>query len=64
MACVKSFTHLKDRPNSTQALEMLQRIASLVAPIMRARGWVLPVLSEFFPSNPGLLGVPCVRLQA
>ncbi|KAG8827156.1 hypothetical protein FRC18_009925, partial [Serendipita sp. 400] len=29
----------------------------LVAPIMRARGWVLPVLSEFFPSNPGLLGM-------
>lgn len=54
---IKSYTHLKDRPHGDKALELLQRIASLVMPIMRARGWVLPVLSEFFPSNPGLLGM-------
>jgi hypothetical protein len=53
---VKSYTHLKDRPHGDKALQLLQRIASLVKPIMRAKGWVLPVLSEFFPSNPGLLG--------
>ncbi len=23
---------------------------------MRKRGWVLPVLAEFFPDNPNLLG--------
>ncbi|KAF5374890.1 hypothetical protein D9758_000541 [Tetrapyrgos nigripes] len=32
------------------------RIASLVKPIMRKHGWVLPALAEFFPDNPNLLG--------
>ncbi|EPQ60315.1 WLM-domain-containing protein [Gloeophyllum trabeum ATCC 11539] len=54
---VKSFTHLKDRPNADQALAMLQRVASLVKPIMRKHGWILPVLSEFFPESPNLLDV-------
>ncbi|KII93965.1 hypothetical protein PLICRDRAFT_411312 [Plicaturopsis crispa FD-325 SS-3] len=54
---VKSFTHLKDRPKADQALAMLQRIASLVKPIMRKHSWVLPVLSEFFPDDPNLLGL-------
>ena len=53
---VKSFTHLKDRPNANRALPLLQRVASLVKPIMRKHGWVLPVLSEFFPESPNLLG--------
>lgn len=53
---VQSFTHLKDKPNADKALHMLQRVASLVKPIMRKRGWVLPVLAEFFPDNPNLLG--------
>ncbi len=53
---VQSFTHLKDKHNANKALHMLQRIASLVKPIMRKRGWVLPVLAEFFPDNPNLLG--------
>ncbi|PVF92023.1 WLM-domain-containing protein [Serendipita vermifera] len=55
MSLVKSFTHLKDKPHGEKALEMLQRVASLVKPIMRKRGWTLPVLSEFFPSDPSLL---------
>ncbi|KAI0660666.1 WLM domain-containing protein [Cubamyces menziesii] len=54
---VKSFTHLKDRPNADRALPLLQRIASLVKPIMRKHGWVLPVLSEFFPESPNLLDI-------
>ncbi|KAI0699331.1 WLM domain-containing protein [Cerioporus squamosus] len=54
---VKSLTHLKDRPRADQALRILQRIASLVKPIMRKRAWVLPVLSEFFPESPNLLGL-------
>ncbi|KAL0951762.1 hypothetical protein HGRIS_008434 [Hohenbuehelia grisea] len=54
---VKSFTHLKDRPKADQALPMLQRVASLVKPIMRKHGWVLPVLAEFFPDNPSLVGL-------
>ncbi|CAL1694587.1 unnamed protein product [Somion occarium] len=52
---VKSFTHLKDRPKADEALPLLQRLASLVKPIMRKHGWVLPVLAEFFPESPNLL---------
>ncbi|KAJ3556711.1 hypothetical protein NM688_g1878 [Phlebia brevispora] len=54
---VQSFTHLKDRPNADKALPFLQRVASLVKPIMRKHNWVLPVLSEFFPESPNLLGL-------
>lgn len=53
---IKSFTHLKDRPKADEALRQLQRIASFVKPIMRKHGWVLPVLAEFFPESPNLLG--------
>lgn len=53
---VEAFTHLKNRPKSDQALPLLQRIASLVKPIMRKHKWKLPMLSEFFPDNPSLLG--------
>ncbi|KAJ6623161.1 WLM domain-containing protein [Mycena sp. CBHHK59/15] len=54
---VKSFTHLKGRPKAERALPMLQRIASLVKPIMRKHSWVLPVLSEFFPAQDNLIDV-------
>ena len=53
---VQSFTHLGNRPKSDHALSMLQRIASLVKPIMRKHSWTLPVLAEFFPESPNLLG--------
>jgi hypothetical protein len=53
---VLSYTHLKDRPRSDQALPMLQKVASLVKPIMRKHSWVLPVLSEFFPESQNLVG--------
>ena len=53
---VKSFTHLKDRPHADRALSMLQRVASLVKPIMRKHAWLLPALSEFFPESPNLVG--------
>ncbi|KAJ3890434.1 WLM domain-containing protein [Lentinula edodes] len=56
---VQSFTHLKDRKSADKALEMLRRVASLVKPIMRKHSWVLPVLAEFFPDNPNLLGEDC-----
>ena len=56
MSLVKSFTHLKGRPQEERALELLQKIASLVKPIMQKRGWTLPVLAEFFPKNDNLLG--------
>ncbi|KAJ7640979.1 WLM-domain-containing protein [Roridomyces roridus] len=54
---VGTITHLKGRPKEDRALEMLQKIASLVKPIMRKHGWFLPVLSEFFPSQDNLLGL-------
>ncbi|RPD82246.1 WLM-domain-containing protein [Lentinus tigrinus ALCF2SS1-7] len=54
---VQAFTHLKDRPRADEALDVLQRVASLVKPIMRKHGWVLPVLSEFFPESPNLLDI-------
>jgi len=54
---VKSFTHLVGRPKADQALPLLKRIASLVKPIMRKHGWVLPVLAEFFPESPNLVGL-------
>jgi len=54
---VLKITHLKDRPNEDQALEILKKTTSLVKPIMRKHGWVLPELAEFFPDNPNLLGM-------
>ncbi|KAG0707589.1 WLM domain-containing protein [Suillus ampliporus] len=54
---VRSFTHLKDRPHADRALPILQRVATLVKPIMRKHGWMLPVLSEFFPESPNLVGL-------
>ncbi|KAF8514555.1 WLM domain-containing protein [Hysterangium stoloniferum] len=57
MSLVKSFTHLKGRPDEEKALALLQRIASLVKPIMRKHGWTLPLLAEFFPENDSLVDV-------
>ncbi|KAH9486391.1 DNA-dependent metalloprotease WSS1 [Psilocybe cubensis] len=54
---VLSFTHLKDQFDADKALHLLQRVASLVKPILRKRGWVIPVLSEFYPENPNLYGL-------
>ncbi|KAF9515125.1 hypothetical protein BS47DRAFT_1372117 [Hydnum rufescens UP504] len=54
---VMSYAHLKGRPNEEKAIPMLQKIASLVKPIMRKHGWTLPLLAEFYPDNPGLLDV-------
>ncbi|TFK26690.1 WLM-domain-containing protein [Coprinopsis marcescibilis] len=54
---VLKITHLKGRPNEVHALDLLKKTVSLVKPIMRKHGWVLPELSEFFPDNPNLLGL-------
>ena len=62
---VQSFSHLKNKYDADKALQILKRIASLVKPIMRKRNWVLPVLAEFFPDNPNLLGTcPSSQSQA
>ncbi|KAI0313787.1 WLM domain-containing protein [Amylostereum chailletii] len=60
---VLSFEHLRGRPREDEALVMLQKIASLVKPIMRKHGWRLPALAEFFPESPNLIvaRLECVR---
>jgi hypothetical protein len=56
---VFSFSHLKDFPREKDALHTLKKIASLVKPIMRARGWKVTELAEFFPDQANLLGMSC-----
>lgn len=54
---VYSFTHLKHLPRQDEALHLLRRIASMVKPLMRARGWRVQQLSEFYPDQQNLLGL-------
>ncbi|KAI1854201.1 hypothetical protein JX266_001342 [Neoarthrinium moseri] len=60
---VLSYSHLKDLPRAKDALQTLQKIASLVKPIMRARGWKVRQLTEFYPSEQNLLGLNVNRGQ-
>ncbi|KAG9125987.1 hypothetical protein FRC07_005320 [Ceratobasidium sp. 392] len=57
MSLVRTFTHLAGKPHAPEALHTLKRVADLVHPIMKRHGWVLPVLAEFFPDDPRLLGL-------
>lgn len=67
---ITSFIHLNEKPREAEALKTLQRVASLVKPLMRQRGWHVGTLAEFFPPEPNLLGVNwnkgqqiCLRLR-
>lgn len=51
-----SYEHLTGVPNSNEGLTRLRKIASMVKPIMRKRGWQVQVLTEFMPDTPNLLG--------
>lgn len=51
-----SYRHLADFPRAKDALETLKKIASVVKPLMRARGWKVPELAEFYPNEHNLLG--------
>lgn len=53
---VLSYSHLKDLPRANDALHSLKKIASLVKPLMRARGWSVSQLAEFYPGQHNLLG--------
>jgi hypothetical protein len=53
---VLSFSHLADFPRAAEALHTLKKVASLVKPLMRARGWKVGQLTEFYPDQPNLLG--------
>ncbi|KAF8755986.1 WLM protein [Rhizoctonia solani] len=56
MSLIRAFTHLANQPRAPEALYTLKRIADLAYPIMKQHGWVIPVLSEFFPDDERLLG--------
>jgi DNA-dependent metalloprotease WSS1 len=51
------FTHIREYPRQDEALHILKRIASLVKPIMRARGWRVKEFSEMYPDQANLLGL-------
>lgn len=55
-ALIYEFSHLKQLPREKDALHTLKKIASLVKPIMRARGWTVGTLAEFYPDSHNLLG--------
>ncbi|OJD27536.1 hypothetical protein ACJ73_01074 [Blastomyces percursus] len=66
---VSQFEHLKHKPREAEALTTLRKIASLVKPIMRQRGWRVGTLAEFYPER-NLLGINinhgekiCLRLR-
>ncbi|KAJ0537257.1 putative Zinc finger, RanBP2-type, WLM domain, Zinc finger, RanBP2-type superfamily [Helianthus annuus] len=44
-------------PRENEARDILDKVAKQVQPIMRNRGWKVNLLSEFWPSNPALLGL-------
>ena len=67
---VSEYQHEKHRYREAEALHMLQKIASLVKPIMRQRCWRIGILTEFFPQETNLLGLNvnkgqriCLRLR-
>jgi DNA-dependent metalloprotease WSS1 len=55
-ALILSYSHLADFPRAKEAIHTLKKIASIVKPIMRARGWKVGELAEFFPDQANLLG--------
>ncbi|KAI8951950.1 WLM-domain-containing protein [Xylaria longipes] len=65
-----SYSHLAEFPRAADALHTLKKVASLVKPLMRARGWKVGQLTEFYPGQPNLLGLNvdrgnkiCLRLR-
>lgn len=53
---ISQYSHLKDKRRQDEALRTLQKVASLVKPIMRAHNWRVGTLAEFFPPESNLLG--------
>lgn len=69
-ALFNSYEHLQGLPRTDAALTMLRKVASLVKPIMRKRGWTVQILAEFLPVEQNLLGLNvnkgykiCIRLR-
>lgn len=55
-ALVLSYSHLAQLRRADEALTILKKVASLVKPIMRSRGWRVRELAEFYPNQQNLLG--------
>ncbi|KAL1651271.1 hypothetical protein SLS58_000610 [Diplodia intermedia] len=51
-----SYVHIRDLPRQNEALLLLKKLASVVKPIMRKRGWKVGELAEFLPPQLNLLG--------
>ncbi|KAF2772075.1 WLM-domain-containing protein [Teratosphaeria nubilosa] len=69
-ALFNSYEHLQGLPRGDTALTMLRKVASMVKPIMRKRGWKVHILAEFLPAEHNLLGLNinrgykiCIRLR-
>ncbi|KAK1966581.1 WLM domain-containing protein [Colletotrichum sublineola] len=62
-ALVATYSHLADFPRASDALQSLKKVASLVKPIMRVRGWKVQELAEFYPEQANLLGLNINRGQ-
>ncbi|KAN0066025.1 hypothetical protein ACQY0O_000117 [Thecaphora frezii] len=60
---IKEYRTLSRFSNSSAALSLLVSIGRTVAPLMAKYSWRLPLLSEFLPSNPNLLGINVNRGQ-
>ncbi|KAL8936557.1 MAG: hypothetical protein Q9211_004128 [Gyalolechia sp. 1 TL-2023] len=67
---VSEYQHEKSRPRESEALQTLRKVASIVKPIMRQRGWRVGILTEFYPPEQNLLGLNwnrgqkiCLRLR-
>ena len=67
---ISEYEHEKFRPREAEALQTLRKVASLVKPVMRQRGWTVGILTEFWPPEKNLLGLNwnkgqkiCLRLR-
>ncbi|CAI6271956.1 unnamed protein product [Periconia digitata] len=58
-----AYEHLKHLPKDGDALHMLRKVASMVKPMMRKRGWKVATLAEFLPDEPQLLGLNINRTE-
>lgn len=62
-ALIQQYEHESQRPRAKDALFMLQKIGSIVKPIMRRRSWRVGTLAEFYPAETNLLGLNINRGQ-
>ncbi|PNY28069.1 DNA-dependent metalloprotease WSS1 [Tolypocladium capitatum] len=54
---IRCYVHLDKESRAGDALHTLKKVASLVKPMMRNRGWTVGLLAEFYPPQGNLLGL-------